>query len=231
MALAACASAPGASAPAASRTCSGRSPCARHCSAQADYRPREAQASSSPLPSASVTNSITFDGSIFALQYHGDDNGVALREYFLPNESGKAWTRLVELLVYPTAGKGLTTAAYATQVADGYKATYPYANYEVLSNKDGDSTLDFIAWDDAALKAHYLIYNVFKFFPAQKGGNLVGFHFVEKIYTNPKATSEQNSDNTEAIKQKVMLELSKVPSYRGVSRLPCLQAKDSGRRL
>ena len=167
-----------------------------------------------PLASAGVTNSITFDGSIFALQYHGDDNGVALREYFLPNESGKAWTRLVELLVYPTAGKGLTTAAYATQVADGYKATYPYANYEVLSNKDGSSTLDFIAWDDAALKAHYLIYNVFKFFPAQKGGNLVGFHFVEKIYTDPKATSEQNSDNTEAIKQKVMLELSKVPSYR-----------------
>lgn len=165
--------------------------------------------------SAGATTAIVFDGSTFALQYHGDDNGVGLREYFFGTESSKAWTRLVELLVYPTAGKGITPAAYAVQVAEGYKTTYPYAHYTEHVNKaNGTATLDFTAWTDASLQAHYLEYNVFKFFPAQKGGNLVGFHFVEKIYTDPKATTEQNSADIAAIKQKVLLELAKVPLYR-----------------
>lgn len=165
-------------------------------------------------PSVSSATSIVFDGKTFTLQYHGDNNGVALREYFLRNESSKAWTRLVELLVYPTAGKGIGPADHAAKVADGYKATYPYARYTVHPNKDGSATLDFTAWDDASLKAHYTEYNVFEFFPAVKGGNLVGFHYVERLYSDPKATTSQNAANTAAIKQKVMAQLAKLPLYR-----------------
>ncbi|MFI4920054.1 MAG: hypothetical protein ACHQAZ_00265, partial [Gammaproteobacteria bacterium] len=43
--------------------------------------PKKPSAHARTRLSAGATTAIVFDGSTFALQYHGDNNGVGLREY------------------------------------------------------------------------------------------------------------------------------------------------------
>ena len=164
-------------------------------------------------PSVGATTTISFEGSIFKMAYQGTTNGEAVRQYYLPAETAQAWTRVVELHVYPTAGKGISTADYAALIAKGVQAGNPYARYTLTLNKDGTTILYFTTWDDASLKAHYKEFDAYKFIPV-KTGNIIGFHYVERIYTDMKATTEQNSSNTAAEKQKAVLEMAKVPLYQ-----------------
>jgi len=164
-------------------------------------------------PSVGATTSISFEGSIFKMKYQGNANGEAVRQYYLPAETAQAWTRVVELHVYPTAGKRMTAAAYAALVAKNVQAGNPYARYSLQPNKDGTVTLSFTTWDDASLKAHYREFDAYKFIP-MKSGNIIGFHYVERIYTDMKATTEQNISSTTAAKKKALLEMAKVPLYQ-----------------
>ena len=45
-------------------------------------------------------------------------------------------------------------------------------------------------------------------------GNIIGFHYVEKLFTDLKAATEDNRKNSEAEKQRVVLETAKVPLYQ-----------------
>ena len=166
-------------------------------------------------PSVAATNSITFAGSAYALKYQGTPNGEVLRQYYTGTESSQHWTRLVELHVYTTAAKGMSAADYAALVAKNLQAANPYAEYTLQSNKvDGTATLNFNTWNDATLKAHYTEFDTFKFMAAPKTGNIIGFHYVENLYTDLKATTEQNRTNSENEKQRVVLETAKVPLYQ-----------------
>ncbi|HEV2112375.1 MAG TPA: hypothetical protein VGT99_13535 [Gammaproteobacteria bacterium] len=164
-------------------------------------------------PSVAAVTSISFEGAVFKMKFQGNTNGEAVRQYYLPAETAQAWTRVVELHVYPTAGKGMTAAAYARLIAKNVQAGNPYARYTLQPNKDGTVTLSFTTWDDASLKAHYREFDAYKFIPV-KSGNIIGFHYVERIYTDMKATTEQNIASTTATKQKALLEMAKVPLYQ-----------------
>ena len=166
-------------------------------------------------PSVAATSSITFAGSVYALKYQGTPNGEVLRQYYTGTETSQHWTRLVELHVYTTAGKGLSAADYAALIAKNLQAANPYAEYTLQSNKaDGSATLNFSTWNDATLKAHYTEFDAFKFMAAPKTGHIIGFHYVENLYTDLKATTEQNRTNSENEKQRVVTETAKVPLYQ-----------------
>lgn len=176
-------------------------------------KPKKPIAPATLRPSVGATTSISFEGTLFKLKFKGSTSGEAVRQYYLPAETSQAWTRVVELHVYPTAGKGLTAAAYATLVAKNVQAGNPYARYTLQPNKDGTVTLSFTTWDDASLKAHYREFDAYKFIPV-KSGDIIGFHYVERIYTDMKASTEQNISSTTATKQKALLEMAKVPLYQ-----------------
>lgn len=177
--------------------------------------PKKVRAPAAPRPSVAATNSITFAGAVYTLKYQGTTNGEVLRQYYTGAETSQHWTRLVELHVYPTAGQNMSAAGYAALVAKNLQAANPYAEYTLQTNKtDGSATLNFSTWNDATLKAHYTEFDAFKFMVAPKTGDIIGFHYVENLYTDLKATTEQNRTNSENEKQRVVTETAKVPLYQ-----------------
>jgi len=177
--------------------------------------PKKVHAPAPARPSVATTTTITFAGEVYTLKYQGTTNGEVLRQYYTGAETSQRWTRLVELHVYPTAGKNMSAPDYAALVAKNLQAANPYAEYTLQTNKaDGSATLNFSTWNDATLKAHYTEFDAFKFMAAPKTGDIIGFHYVENLYTDLKATTEQNRSNSEAEKQRVVLETAKVPLYQ-----------------
>jgi len=181
----------------------------------APVKPKPRPAPAAPRPSVAAAESITFAGSVYTLKYKGSTNGEMLRQYYTGAETSRNWTRLVELHVYPTAGKGMSAPDYAALVAKNLQASNPYAEYTLQANKaDGTATLNFTTWNDATLKAHYTEFDAFKFIPTVKNGDIIGFHYVEKLFTDMKASTEDNRKNSEAEKAQVLLETAKVPMYQ-----------------
>ena len=166
-------------------------------------------------PSIAATQSIDFDGSRFTVKYHAADKGQSITEYYLANEKPEAWTRLVDLQVYPTAAKRLSPADFATLVGQKVTSVNPSAHYNLYQNKvDGTVILDFITWDDAGIKANLLEVNLFKIYPDPKTGNLLSFHYAERVKTDPKAPTIDNGNKLKAVRQRIMNEIATVPLYR-----------------
>ena len=172
-------------------------------------------APAAPRPSVADTKTISFAGSIYTLKYQGVTNGESVRQYYTGAETAKNWTRVVELHVYPTADKGISAADYAGLIAKSLQASNPYAEYTLQANKtDGTATLYFTTWNDSTLKAHYTEFDSFKFMPTTANGNVIGFHYAEKLFTDMKASTEDNRKNSEAEKARVLAETAKVPLYQ-----------------
>ena len=166
-------------------------------------------------PSIAATQSIDFDGSHFTVKYHAADKGQSITEYYLAAETPEAWTRLVDLQVYPTAAKHLSPADFATLVGQKVTSVNPSAHYNLYQNKaEGTVILDFITWDDAGIKANLLEVNLFKIYPDPKTGNLLSFHYAERVKTDPKAPTVDNGNKLKAVRQRVMNEIAAVPLYR-----------------
>lgn len=169
-----------------------------------------------PRPSVADTKTISFAGDVYGMKYQGILSGESVRQYYAGGETATHWTRLIELRVYPTAGKGISAADYAARVAKSAQAANPYAEYTLQANKaEGTATLYFTTWNEATLQAHYTEFDAFKFIPSVKDGDIVGFHYIEKLYTDLKASTEDNRKKTEAEKARVLLELARVPLYQG----------------
>lgn len=178
-------------------------------------RPKKVHAPAPARPSVAATTTITFAGTLYTLKYQGITNGETLRQYYSGAETSRNWTRLLELHVYPTADKGISAADYAALIVKNLQASNPYAEYALQANKtDASATLNFSTWNDATLRAHYTEFDTFKFMATARNGNIIGFHYVEKLFTDLKATTEDNRKNSEAEKQRVVLETAKVPLYQ-----------------
>lgn len=166
-------------------------------------------------PSLAAARSIDFDGSHFTAKVHTQDKGQVLTGFYLPGETPEGWTRFVDLGVYPTATNELTPAGFATLVGQRVVATNPSAHYSIYQNKTEDSViLDFITWTDADLKANILEVNLFKFYPDPKTGNLLAFHYAERVKMDARASTVDNGKKITAVRQRVLNEIAAVPLYR-----------------
>lgn len=167
----------------------------------------------STRPSIAATKTVAFDASIFTAKYHTADKSQAVTWYCLANEASDTWTRLVELHVYPV--KGIAPADYAQQVARQAQQTNPAVHYLVYPNKaDGAVILDYLTWNDADLKASRLELNIFKFYTDAATGNLIGFHYAERVKLDPRASSADNSKKVPAVRQRVLPEIAATALYR-----------------
>ncbi|MGE5625565.1 MAG: hypothetical protein ACM3ZT_08465 [Bacillota bacterium] len=168
-----------------------------------------------PRPSVAATSSIAFDGSSFTSKYHVADKGQVLTEYYLASETPDTWTRLVDLHVYPTAGQGIGPNDYAVLVSKRLVASNPSAHFLIYQNKvQGTAMLDFLTWNDADLKASRLEFNVFKFFLDPKTGNLISFHYAERVKVDPKASSADNGNKIKLVRQRIVPEVAAALLYR-----------------
>lgn len=166
-------------------------------------------------PKLGDTVSINFAGSAYTLAYKGESDGGAVRQYYPAGQSAANWSRVVELRVYPAAGKKISPADYGEQLAKSAQTTNPYLKYTLDTDRaQGTALLYFTTWNDATLKAHYNEFDVFKLIPGRKDGNLIGFHYVEKLYIDLKLSTEQNRDKIGAEKQLVLRSMASVPLYQ-----------------
>ncbi|HEV2322172.1 MAG TPA: hypothetical protein VGT42_07395 [Gammaproteobacteria bacterium] len=166
-------------------------------------------------PSVGDTASIHFAGSAYALGYKGESDGGAVRQYYPAGESAVNWARVIELRVYPAAGKKISPAEYAEQLAKTAQAANPYLKYVLETNRaQGTALLYFTTWNDATLEAHYNEFDVYKLIPGRKDGDLIGFHYVEKLYVDLNISTEANRDKIGAEKQLVLHDMAKVPLYQ-----------------
>lgn len=159
--------------------------------------------------------SIDFAGSVYTLAYKGESDGGEVRQYYPAKESAANWSRVVELRVYPAAGKKLSPAGYGEQLAKTAQTANPYLKYTLETDRaQGTVLLYFTTWNDTTLKAHYNEFDVFKLIPGRKDGDLIGFHYVEKLYVDLKVSTEQNRDKIGAEKQLVLRSMASVPLYQ-----------------
>lgn len=167
----------------------------------------------SARPSIAATKTVAFDGGRFAAKYHTADKSQAVTWYCLANQTSDSWTRLVELHVYPL--KGIAPADYAQAVGKQAQQANPSIHYLVYPNKaDGAAILDYLTWNDADLKASRLELNIFKFYTDAATGDLIGFHYAERVKLDPKASSADNSKKVPAVRQRVLPEIAATPLYR-----------------
>lgn len=166
-------------------------------------------------PKVADTVSINFAGSGYTLAYKGESDGGTVRQYYPAGQSAANWSRVVELLVYPTAGKKISPADYAGELAKSAQIANHYLKYTLETDRaQGTALLYFTTWNDATLKAHYNEFDVFKLIPSRKDGDLIGFHYVEKLYVDLKISTEQNRDKIGAEKQLVLHAMASVPLYQ-----------------
>jgi len=168
----------------------------------------------SSRPSIASTKTVAFDGSSFAAKSHVTGQGQ-VTGYYLANEAPDTWTRRVELHDYPVAGKGVAPADLAQLVGKQAQQVNPSVHYLVYPNKaDGSVILDYLTWNDTDLTAHRLELNIFKFYADPATGDLISFHYAERVQIDPKASSADNSKKVPAVRQRVLPEIAATPLYR-----------------
>jgi hypothetical protein len=169
----------------------------------------------STRPSIAATKTVAFDANIFMAKAHAANKGQVLAQYYLANEAPDSWTRLVELHVYPLAGKGIAPADYAQAMGKQAQQANPSVHYLVYPNKaDGSVILDYLTWNDADLKASRLELNIFKFYTDAVTGNLISFHYAERVKLDPKASSVDNGKKVPAVRQRILPQIAATALYR-----------------
>jgi hypothetical protein len=166
-------------------------------------------------PSIAATRSISFDGSTFTLKYHVARDGQVLSEYYLAGETPEAWTRLVDLRVYPADAKSMPPRKYAVIVGMRLMAVNPKARYALHENEDDDTaTLEYVTWDDAILKADRLECASYRFYTDPVSGDLMSFHFAEKVQMDPRSSVRESGERISAAQERISLEMAAVPLYQ-----------------
>lgn len=166
-------------------------------------------------PSIAATTSIAFDGSIFTLKYHVARDGQVLSEYYLAGETPEAWTRLVDLRVYPADAKSMPPKRYAVIVGMRLMTVNPKAHYALHEDEGDDTaTLEYVTWDDAILKADRLECASYRFYTDPVSGDLMSFHYAEKVQMDPLSSVRESGERISAAQERISLEMAAAPQYQ-----------------
>jgi len=159
-----------------------------------------------------ATDEIRFDGDTYMVK--ADAASANPRQYFLAAETPGRWTRLLELQSHAD-GKGMSADAFAKRFGTDLKAKDPYLHYTVLAGqRDGSVVLDYFSTDAAALAGHYVELHAYKFYPDPATRDIIGFHCVERIDVDPKASATAARAKAQATRERVLGELARMPLYR-----------------